>query len=1102
MNRRNFLKALGLGGTTGTLAACGLDTNRYYTPVEQILPYVVRPEQTTPGSNTMFATTVLSGPRAYPALAAHRDGRVTMVDGNAVAPVDQAVSSSDFFELQRHYSPDRLTQPQRGGSAEAEALAWEDALDIARKAMVAAKDAGKKVAYLGPYRSGTIVDVVKHVAPDFAVFWEADGRAAEAAASEEMFGRRSLPAYDIADAHYLISFGADVLGGFSGSWGESDYARARSGSDGVVTRLAYVGPRRSLTGANADDWLACRPGSEAGVAMAMAKLVAAATQYSGPASAWLTGVDVDAACQAAGIARKTLDTAAARFAQGKSLAVPTSDLDPNALAVAKATFVLNLVAGNAKPLFHLDGYTGPTHGTAEFSALVSAMAAGEIGVLLMDDGVDPVHSLGAASSTFVDALKKVDAFVSLSSHGSETHQLASLVLPTSSPFEDWGDEQPKRGMWFVRQPVQNVLHDTRSLGDILLGLARASGLDGTPDGTWRDYLVTRWRQQFWAQQGFWDEVGGYDADVPPARLASWMAATARVQDEESAAALASGDPVDPDEAEQDAAMAFRTWWTEVLRTGFFLSPQYLYRESAALLSVSGPAPSALAQTGIALVAFTHARVGNGRYANQPWAQEVPDPLTGITWGTWVEMNQAMADSLGLVSNDQVEITTDHGSVQVGVEVAPTVADNVIAMPMGGGHTRATGRYADGIGANVQALFGAGGASNLSIKKTDKPSAHVHTFGADTDQDRNFAVNVDADAFAKVGDAPAHHPGELTGIHHLPMDPRLQERDITGFYPLPDHPTYRFGMTVDTNLCNGCGACAVACYAENNLPIVGPEKVREGREMGWIRINRFFKSGDGEHDDVHFVPMMCQHCGHAPCESVCPVLATYHNVDGLNAMIYNRCVGTRYCSNACPYSVRKFNYHTYVWPQPFNLQLNPDVVTRTMGVMEKCTFCIQRIRRVKSSYRDKGIAENGNYSKTVPSEVWEQLPACASACPSQALTFGNLLADEAKVSQDRKSARSYIPLAELNTYPAINYLAKASFHKAPLAHGGHGGGHGEHGEHGEHGHATEGHGHADQGHGDGETHGKDGHAHGENGHADHAPAKEQPQPVAADAAGHH
>jgi molybdopterin-containing oxidoreductase family iron-sulfur binding subunit len=244
--------------------------------------------------------------------------------------------------------------------------------------------------------------------------------------------------------------------------------------------------------------------------------------------------------------------------------------------------------------------------------------------------------------------------------------------------------------------------------------------------------------------------------------------------------------------------------------------------------------------------------------------------------------------------------------------------------------------------------------------------------------------------------------------------------LTDFYPEPEHPTYRFAMSVDLNTCTGCGACEAACYAENNIPIVGPAMIRKTRQMGWIRLSRYWE-GEGEHPDIRWQPVMCQQCAHAPCEAVCPVFATYHNLDGLNAMIYNRCVGTRYCGNNCPYSARRFNYHSYDWPEPFHMMLNPDVTVRDMGVMEKCTFCIQRIRDVKDHARDDG------HRLATDAEL-QKLPACARACPADALVFGNKNDANAQVTKNHQSPRSFYMLTELNTKPGVKYLARLVHHE--------------------------------------------------------------------------
>ncbi len=1018
LNRRDFIKALGLGGGVSALSACGLDDNRYYTPVEQLLPYVVKNEVHTPGTPTFFATTVATGPAAFPVTARHREGRVVNVGANTRAPWAPAVPAAALLGLQRHYSPDRYTGPRSREGATWSDVAWDAALERLAGAVRTAAAAGKKVAYLGPYRSGAITRLLSDYTSGNATFWEPLGHEAEALAAEALFGQRALPGYDLSQVRYLLSFGAPFLG----TWGNpalaSQFATARNPNEGgFVVRFALVAPHKDQTGANADDWLAVTPGSEALVARAIAKLVAAKAGYTGPALALIGDPDINAAASAAGTTALELDGIASQFAsagRGGAVALPggANGAGQGAVDLAAATYLINLVSGNAGATFGLGAaYTGPIHGLAELEALVTAMNAGEIGVLLLDD-VNPVYALPKALG-FDAALAKVGTVAALSSHPDETNAAAHLVLPTMSAFEDWGDEEPHAGLYLLRQPTTSTLHDHRALGDVLLATARAAGLaapgtavdaeapvEDAPAGwspgfaptSWRAYLEQRWAEDVYPRSG--------------------------------------------------AAEAFADWWHARKMDGFLALDGVGLTAPETLTGAYAwqPAAAFAGDGDLHLVAYAHPILHDGRFANEPWAQETPDPMTGVCWDSFLLVHEEKAKELGLARHDQVQVTTPNGAVVVGVEPYPGIRKDVIALAFGQGHT-ALGRYAK-YGVNVVDLLGVvkGGAGAMAwqqtkarLAKTGAKSEVVSVMGHNRLHGRPLALRVDADELAKVGDAAHPHPGELTGLVHLPRDPRLVKAGQLDFYDAPEHPVYRWALTVDTNACNGCGVCTIACSAENNLPMVGKTLVRRGKEMNWLRINRYW-SDEGGQPTATFLPMMCQQCSRAPCESVCPVLATYHNLEGLNAMVYNRCVGTRYCANNCPYQVRRFNFHSYRWPEPFNLQLNPDVTTRTMGVMEKCTFCVQRTRAIKSAVKDQG------HAGPVPDAYLRQLPACAEACPSQALTFGNLNDPASAPAQTRQSGRSYDLLSELRTEPGVNYLAKASFHYEGHHHGAHDAGH--------------------------------------------------------------
>ncbi|MFT7520902.1 MAG: Fe-S-cluster-containing dehydrogenase component/anaerobic selenocysteine-containing dehydrogenase, partial [Kiritimatiellia bacterium] len=999
LNRRDFLKALGLAGAT-SLSACGLDDNWYATPVEKILPYVVKPEQVTPGAPTFFATTVTTGPNAWPVLGRHRDGRVINVGSNKQNALPHAVPKGAFYELQRHYSPDRLQSPTDGGAA----ATWDAALAKLAEAVKQADGSNKTVAYLGPYRSGALNELLGDFTKGNAIHWEPIGRSGEADAWEVLFGTRALPRYEVADAQYVLSFGAAFLGTWGGPKLAADFAKAKNPNHGNwIARFGLVSPHMDQTGGNADDWYACATGGQVAAAFGIAKLIAEAKSYAGAATSILSGVDPAASASAAGLTLEQLKEIADRFANAPAAvalpgAVPDADL-------AVATFLINVVSGNSGKTFLDGGYNAPVHSQRHVDDLIAQMAAGNVAVLLIDDS-NPAYSL-PSSANFAAARANVGMVVSLSGQPSETLDAKTdLVLPVSSTLEDWGDEDLNAHTHLLRQPTMSPFTDSRSLGDVLLATARAAGLktraaapvavEGDTDapGTieeateasdtdaptafvshglgfeqknWRDYVKARWERDFFMSHSL------------------------------------SGD--------------FRSFWIKSLQSGGYQSDDH--RQAPNLQPGTYTAPSRPAAIGVGVTLYSHPHRHDGRFANCSWSQEISDPMTGQVWDSWVEVSVDLAKELSLSDNDLVELVTSGGKVQLGVEVYRGLKGKSAALAFGQGHT-ASGAYANNRGVNAFALVGGDAKDSLGnvlmtataakITKVGTKAELVSVIGADTDGGRFWGVSVSADALAKVGDQPAAHPGDLTGIHHLPRDKRLDKVGRHNFYDPPDHPTYRFAMTVDTNACDGCGACIVACYAENNVPVVGKQLIRRGREMGWLRINRYWEDADG-HDDVRFVPIMCQQCGLAPCESVCPVLATYHNIDGLNAMIYNRCVGTRYCANNCPYIVRRFNFHSYRWPQPLHMQLNPDVTVRTMGVMEKCTFCIQRTRRVKDVYRDKG------FTTTVPDTALRELTACADACPTGALTFGNLNDANSVPAKTRKSGRNYIILSEFNTSSA-------------------------------------------------------------------------------------
>ena len=1032
LNRRDFFKVVGISGAS---AVAGCKTAPFenplnvQTPVEELYPYVVQPDQITPGAPTFFSTICTGCSASCGAVARHREGRVVFLAGNPDSPVGgTGLCAAGTASLQDTYDPDRFTAPVIAGAP----ATWDVALDTVAKALEPLKGSGK-VAWLGRYRTGALANLIG----DFMgavggreLHWEPLGYESLVKATNVAFGVNGAPRYDIAVAQIILGFGADFLHTWlDGVHHSAGWAQARDPKvGGVVAEYIEIAPRLSHTGTRCDTWLSNKPGTEAGVALALAKLVATKRGNARGAESWLASVDPAALASAAGIAPDKLDALADRLAREPSVVFPggvTTNGD-NAGQLALATLVLNYVCGNIGQTVKLGQHInlGKVSNFGEVETLLRECADGKIDVLFLDD-LDPIFTLptsvGAAA-----ALAKVPHLVVFTNRISESVTAGAVVLPPGSSLETWGDAESVVSFHGLQQPAMKALNDTRSVGDVLLSLAKTLALTmPAPVAS----LVGMDLLNLITTRGGPPEAPVITAPAWP--MLGGKTATATFEAEDFYRYLA-GYWFNNVYSKDGTGKTFANWWVDCLTLGGFFTA--VVEPNIAIRADLPPAnPGAAVAGEMALLVFPHARLFDGRHAHKAWMQEIPDPVSGYTWTSWGEISPATAKRLGVGNADAMDVKTDAGTVTVGVRVSKGMRDDAVALVLGNGAQKGN-RYAKGWGVNPfhllsdskDTLSGAmatlGGSATVSRAGTANERKSLK--GSEGMDERPIALTT------FVGDVLSGHatePGSLAPTHKVPEDERLVEKGIHDFYPEPQHPTYRFAMAIDLDACTGCGACEAACVAENNIAITGPLQHSKWRYMGWIRLDRFWE-GEGEHPDVRYMPALCQQCSHAPCEAVCPVVATYHNLEGLNAMIYNRCVGTRYCANNCPYSARRFNFHTYRWPEAYELMLNPDVSTREAGVMEKCTFCVQRLRYTKATYRSQG---------PVPSEVWTHLPACAEICPSKAITFGNALDAAGAVAQQFASPRAYTLLGELNTKPGVRYLTRLSFQQS--AHGsGHGG----------------------------------------------------------------
>jgi len=987
LNRRAFIKVMG-GAGLATLFAC--DSK----PIKRIVSHVTPQQELIPGVVTWFASVCRECPAGCGIVVATREGRPIKIEGNPLHPVNHGgLCARGQAALQGLYNPDRVLEPVRKGpNGDFESVSWNSALDQLSERLIRLKDGDSldKVAVVTPHISGSLsilLDEWTEENPGVEIYeYEPVSYESIEMANEICFGRNSLPLYDFREVDLMVSFGADFLETWiSPVKYTSDFAEMRSYREGKIGRLLYFGPRQSLTAANADEVVMIKPGSYGTLAMGMIRVMleessrSVSTDIDLDALRNLTkGYDPKTVFKFTGVAEDRLRHLAHLIADSRRSVILPGGFESNGTNATENVIsvnILNYYLGNYGETIEIpDKNPYPSRNTTEgFSRLIEKMGSGEIKVIVFY-GINPVYSV-PPSSGLLDAFEEVETVVSCSDSHNETTEMSDYVLPVHSPLESWGDYVPTDGIYGLMQPMVRPLGDSKHFGEVLLELSGLMGGEssklskhesyyGFIADTWKN--LARTLQPERSFKDFWEDSlrrGGLfrDKETSPVRLS------------DKAYFIGYKEPVieGPDKIEIDHSHKDLT----VQEATLIVYPSMIHYD--------------------------------GRGANKPWLQELQDPLHQRVWGSYIEVSRQIADSMALERGDVLKVTSPYGSFESPHYVSNHSYEDVVAVATGQGHN-GYGRFANGKGVNPVELLPfsfdelSGQGAYLSVRvrlerverKVEVPTPEGHPY----DEDRGIVQTI-----------------SLTSLRNLTREQQNEsphkDHEFKELLNPHDHPKHRWGMVIDLNACIGCGACVVACYAENNISVVGEEQYLKGREMTWIRIERYYDKR--QPDNIRFIPIPCQHCDNAPCEPVCPVYATYHTPEGLNAQIYNRCVGTRYCANNCPYNVRRYNWFTYEFSKPLNLQLNPNVTVRSKGVMEKCTFCVQRIVMAKNKAKDEDRELRDG----------EVIPACGQTCPTRAITFGDLKDPEADVSVKARSARGYRVLEHLNTKPAVTYLKK-------------------------------------------------------------------------------
>lgn len=986
-SRRDFLAMMGFGVAAVSLAACE-------TPVRKAIPFVNKPMDLEPSIPNYYASSYINGGDYCSIVVKTREGRPIKVDGNSLSSVTQGGTSAQVeASVLSLYDNYRLRGPKVG----ADNSSWED-IDkeiIAKLTGIANKGGQIRIVsntILSPSTKAVIENFKTKYPTTQHVQYDQNSYYGMMKGNADSFGSAFIPSYDFSKAATIVSIGADFLGTWlSHIEFSKQYAQTRKISEDKreMSRHYQFESNLSLTGANADYRSMIKPSQEGLIVAQLHNLIAAKAGSS----------SVSAGIQDITNLQKAADELWAN--RGKSVVVCGS----NNSAVQVLVNAINSMLGNYGSTILTNKPVNFRQGNDEvMNSFVAEIETGKIdGVIFYNCNPVYDHPLGANIAT---GIAKASLVVSTSMTEDETSSLSAYKTPDHHYLESWNDAEPKRNCYSLSQPVISPIFKTRQVQESLTVWA------GAPAANYFKMVKNNWQSWFYAKA--------------------------------------------------NSGVNYETFWDKCLYDGVYelgddtsTAIQFAGDVNAASTAVSSAYKAD--NTGFELVVYESYGIGNGSQANNPLLQELPDPITKAVWDHYVTISQKDATELGVINDTEgrtqyVNLSANGNTVKIPALVQPGQAPGTIGIAVGYGRTK-VGRVGENIGINaypfintVNGTLNYSVTSDVSIEATTEAFQIAQTQIHQTYMGRGFVIQESVLSEFKKDPAAGRE---------YPLVTKWDEKVEPGSVSLwkgHDYNNHHWGMAIDLNSCTGCGSCIVACNVENNVAIVGKDEVIRRREMHWLRIDRYYSSDGGEHDylalekasenpEVVFQPMLCQHCNNASCETVCPVAATTHSTEGLNMMAYNRCIGTRYCANNCPYKVRRFNWFKYHDNQKFyqsnpamntdlgRMVLNPDVTVRSRGVMEKCSFCVQRIQAGKlTAKKDRRPLEDG-----------EVVTACQAACTSGAILFGDLNNAESKVSKllqvqrnekrpnssDKRigNPRAYTVLEEIGVKPNIHYLTK-------------------------------------------------------------------------------